>query len=129
MKYIFILLLFLSVINHSNAEPVSTGSIYFLSKNEISSLSQKANQGDSDSAFRLHKYYSLSIHDDKKSIYWLKISGKNGNKVAIYDISYYYAYRCNFKAAKYWANKFSDADAENHTKTMAMIKDFSRQCK
>jgi len=66
----------------------SSGSTYFLSKNEIQILKKNA-VIDNEAAYTLYRYYTFSSLDSVKSLYWLKRSAKLGNKIAQYNYLIY----------------------------------------
>ncbi|WP_181259098.1 sel1 repeat family protein [Pseudoduganella armeniaca] len=71
-----------------NSRPVSTATTYWLSEQERAALSQSAQKGDKDAAFRLAQYYSFIEFDSEKEQYWLECSAKAGHAVAQYNLSF-----------------------------------------
>ena len=44
------------------ASPVSTGSTYWLSQNDIKTLEEQANLGDKNAAFKLYQYHMYDLN-------------------------------------------------------------------
>ena len=87
-----------------NDSPISSGSIFALSTEEIESLSKSALSGDAEAAFRLYQYFSFSHHDEGKAMYWTGIAAKNGSSVGQYNFAFMLRDSGDFKEALYWAN-------------------------
>lgn len=88
---------------------ISTANTFFLSIEELNSLTEKANQGDSDAALRISKYYTFSerVLDiqirKSKELFWLEVAADNGNVVAQYNLALYFETIQEYKIAKKWA--------------------------
>jgi len=61
---------------------ISTGSIYWLSDEEIQILEKNATNGDKNSAFKLYQYHMFFTQGNKeKAIFWAKKAYRNGAKL------------------------------------------------
>jgi TPR repeat protein len=91
--------------NQNKPHPESTASTYWLSDAEKSVLSDKANKGDKDAAFRLAQYYSFVDFYPDNELYWLERSATAGHAVAQYNLSYllFNREKPDPGAALYWA--------------------------
>jgi hypothetical protein len=95
--------------------PINPSMTFYLTEEQIKEFSRKAEEGDADSAFKLHQYFAFLTDDRKKSMYWLEISAKNGNVIAQYSMAYQLDYDNEFEKALHWAeiaksNGFNDPD-------------------
>ena len=61
---------------------ISTGSIYWLSDEEIQILEKNATNGDKNSAFKLYQYHMFVSLDQDLEYKWLEIAAKNGHPIA-----------------------------------------------
>ena len=61
---------------------ISTGSIYWISDEEIHILEEKATNGDKNSAFKLYQYHMFVSLDQDLEFKWLEIAAKNGHPIA-----------------------------------------------
>jgi len=60
-----------------------TGAQYFwLPSYEVAQLSNLAEKGDKDAAFRLYEYYAFGVFQEKDAIVWLKIAVDLGHEKA-----------------------------------------------
>ena len=55
---------------------ISTGSIYWLSDEEIQILEKNATNGDKNSAFKLYQYHMFVSLDQDSEFKWLEIAAK-----------------------------------------------------
>jgi len=67
----------------------STASIYKLENEEILKLSEKAENGDADSAFRLYQYYKFIKLDIIKTKKWLQKAADQGHEIAKKNLKHY----------------------------------------
>ncbi|GGC20195.1 tetratricopeptide repeat protein [Pseudoduganella buxea] len=106
--------------DQKNSGPISTGSTYWLSKFERSQLTDKANRGDKDAAFRLAQYYAFSEFDNEKEQHWLERSARAGHTAAQYNLSFLLFYKENpdIHGALYWAEM---AKKNGDTKAQVLI--------
>jgi hypothetical protein len=95
---------------------ISSGSIYFLSVDEISDLSKKSLEGNSNASMRLYKFYSLSSLDEAKASYWLKISAGQGDWVAQYNYALSLIKRGDLAGAQEWASSLRKIGKEDEAK-------------
>ena len=61
---------------------VSTGSIYWISDEEISTLEDKAPNGDRDLSFKLYQYHMFVSLNQDLEFKWLEIAAKNGHPIS-----------------------------------------------
>lgn len=84
--------------------PVSTASIFNLTQIEIDLLNIKANDGDSEAAFRLAQYFTFVENKSNKKKYWLEIAEKNKHPAAAYNLAFeYFTFDKDLGKAKMWA--------------------------
>lgn len=91
--------------DQENSSPVSTASTYWLSEVEKSTLSDKADRGDKNAAFRLAQYYSFVEFDSDKEQFWLERSATAGHAIAQYNLAFFLLNKENrdIRGALYWA--------------------------
>ncbi|WP_152548561.1 sel1 repeat family protein [Cupriavidus sp. SK-4] len=109
-----------------NVPPVSGGSTYFLSEEQIATLSAQASAGDSASAFRLYKFYIFSNFDSKKANSWLEIAARNGNAVAQYNLAKILQQENKYAEALCWAHA---ADSNGESGASQLADELERQIK
>lgn len=61
---------------------VSTGSIYWISDEEISTLEENAHNGDRNSSFKLYQYHMFVSLNQDLEFKWLEIAAKNRHPIA-----------------------------------------------
>lgn len=89
--------------NEDKAVPISTGSTFFVSSDELPKLADAANNGDLDAAVRLYKHFRFSKLDTENAINWLQKAAELGDKVSQYNLAYYYLQNDNIELARHWA--------------------------
>lgn len=101
-----------------NVSPVSGGSMYFLSDEQIAVLATQAGAGDSVSAFRLYQFYTFSNLDSRKAYSWLEVAAKNGNTVAQYNLAKILRQERKYVEALNWAHA-ADSNGESGASQLA----------
>ena len=84
---------------------VSTGSIYWISDEEISTLEEKAHNGDRNSSFKLYQYHMFVSLDQDSAFKWLEIAAKNGHPIAQSNLADLFFTQGNKEKAIFWAKK------------------------
>lgn len=84
---------------------ISTGSIYWISDEEIHILEEKATNGDKNSAFKLYQYHMFVSLDQDLEFKWLKIAAKNGHPIAQFNLADLFFTQDNKEKAIFWAKK------------------------
>lgn len=84
---------------------MSTGSIYWISDEEIHTLEEKATNGDKNSAFKLYQYHMFVSLDQDLEFKWLEIAAKNGHPIAQSNLADLFFTQGNKEKAIFWANK------------------------
>lgn len=84
---------------------ISTGSIYWISDEEIHILEEKATNGDKNSAFKLYQYHMFVSLDHDLEFKWLKIAAKNGHPIAQFNLADLFFKQDNKEKAIFWAKK------------------------
>lgn len=98
--------------NNQINQPISSGSTYWLSEQEIADLTYNANYGDKDAAFRLYQYHMLVSLNVKHENEWLLKSAKNGHPIAQSNLAEQFLEGNNIKEAIFWAQKAHDNGAK-----------------
>ncbi|TDY31250.1 hypothetical protein BX592_1545 [Paraburkholderia rhizosphaerae] len=99
----------------SDDAPTSTGSIYFLSKEQVDEESVRATDGDIASAVKLYKYYLLVASDQDQAIRWLKLAATAGDEISQFNLAKILYMNGDLKGALHWAevlraNKYPGID-------------------
>ncbi|QEY27179.1 SEL1-like repeat protein [Neisseria zalophi] len=104
------------------ANPISSGSIYMLSEEEIRVLEEKANYGDADAAFRLYQYHMFVSLNQELEYKWLVIAAKHGHAVAQSNLADLFLEDNDKEQATFWAKKAYDNGVELSHDLMDLIK-------
>lgn len=86
-------------------QPTSTGSQYFLTDEELYTLTERANHGDVFSATKIEKYYKFSNPDAEKNLLWLKKSSALGDLASQFNLAIFYKNSQELGKARTWAGK------------------------
>lgn len=112
--------------------PISTANVFFLSTEELNSLTEKANQGDSDAALRISKYYTFSertldIQTRKsREIFWLEVAANYGSVIAQYNLAVHYSSNTELEIARKWAQM---ASQKGHMDANSLLQDIEIKIK
>ena len=88
-SYIFIFIMFMSYL--CGSEKISTGSEFWLSTSDVSSLKNSMLiKGDESAALKLSNYYFFSLNDTNRGLCCLFISSKLGNVKSSEALNNYY---------------------------------------
>ena len=91
--------------NEKMTNCISTGSIYWISDEEIHIFEEKATNGDKNSAFKLYQYHMFVSLDQDLEFKWLEIAAKNGHPIAQFNLADLFFTQGNKEKAIFWANK------------------------
>ena len=122
-SYILLLSIFLigkpMAANFESTQKLSTPSAtYILKKNEFNNLKKQAENGSSDAAIQLAKYYALGARDipfkerKEKELFWWKNAAEKGNIIAIKSVITLSIDRCDLENAKFWVEKLPKNDTD-----------------
>ncbi len=99
-------------------EPVSTGSMFHLSTQQLLACRDRALQGDVDSAVKLYEFYTFSEVNNNERLFWMKKSAELGNATLQYSYSLYLLEEGDREEAIKWANISS---SNGHVKAKEML--------
>jgi TPR repeat protein len=103
-----VLLFYLSI---KNKEEVGGVQRYALSHNELELLTESAENGNADAAYKLYGYYEFVENDYRVSIKWLTVSAQLGNAKAQYNLGVHFMYDDEDKnpaKGTYWLKKAAE---------------------
>ena len=104
------------------ASPVSTGSTYWLSQNDIKTLEEQANLGDKNAAFKLYQYHMFISFDQELEYKWLPVAAKNGYPVAQSNLAEVLLANDEKEKAIFWAKKAHENGAKLSNDLLNVIK-------
>ena len=91
---------------------LSTGSIYWVSDEEIHTLEEKASHGDKNSSFKLYQYHMFVSLNQDLEFKWLEIAAKNGHPIAQSNLADLFLSQGNKEKAIFWAKKAHENGAK-----------------
>lgn len=105
-QFFIISIFYPSIFAENSKEMETTGlNSFVLSVDEQKQLMTEANDGDANAAIRLSQYYEFIENNRSESIKWLRISAKNGQIIAQYNLGYLLFHdkdEATQKEAMYW---------------------------
>ena len=104
------------------ASPVSTGSTYWLSQNDIKTLEEQANLGDKNAAFKLYQYHMFISFDQELEYKWLTVAAKNGYPVAQSNLAEVLLANDEKEKAIFWVKKAHENGAKLSNDLLNVIK-------
>jgi TPR repeat protein len=116
-KIFFFVVLFISACQSSKAKTISYSD--FLTEDQISSLTLKANSGDVTAAIKLSNYYGFAKNDLEKQIEWLTKAAEDEDAQSQYNLGLCYTEgsHADLAKAEFWFQKAeSNGVAEAKTK-------------
>ena len=87
------------------APPMSTGSVFSINSEELTSVVSMANAGDSVSSFKLYQYFKFSKSNLNESEKWLLKAAEQGHVTAQYNLAVSLQKKKEFSKALAWATK------------------------
>ena len=104
------------------ASPVSTGSTYWLSQNDIKTLEEQANLGDKNAAFKLYQYHMFISFDQELEYKQLTVAAKNGYPVAQSNLAEVLLANDEKEKAIFWAKEAHENGAKLSNDLLNVIK-------
>lgn len=92
---------------NSQAQPISSKSTFWLSKEDINKFVTLAKSGDKDAAFKLTQYYLFSEYDEEKIKFWTEKAAELNHPIAQYNLAYIFYMQVppNYEKSIFWAQK------------------------
>lgn len=103
----------------SSDEPISTGSMFHLSKDQLESYRNKALRGDVHSAVRLYEFFTFSESNASERVFWMRKASELGSPVVQYSFALYLEKQGEMDEAIKWAEA-SGSQGNEKSKALAL---------